>query len=126
MSRINELTAQVEALQNILASHGLVPPTPVEDRDRADYIEHGSAEHARLIGIIAVEDVEKASMDYTVFTSPRTGKAYRLEDEVSGFEKYPNPDKATRLILMQKVGSLETKPTVPANAPPLWQPRDMA
>lgn len=126
MSQISELTAQVEALQNILAAHGLVPPTPVEDRDRADYIKHGSLEHAVHIGVIVVKDIEKASADYIVFTSPRTSKSYRLENEVTGFEKYPNPDKAARLILMQKVNSLETKPTVPANAPPLWQPRDMA
>ncbi len=125
MSKLDELREQVEALQSILAAHGLVPPTPVNPTGSADYIAHGSPDHATHLGLIEVGDGEEDA-DFITFKSRETGKTYRLEDEITGFVQYPNPEKAARLVLRQKIGSFESgPPQVPPGAPPLWQPRDM-
>ena len=94
---VAELEAQVQALQDLLAAHGLVPSAPpVEDKDRPDYIEFGSPEHAVHLGIVEVVNAEEAE-DYITFQSLGSGKTYRLEDEITGFVDYPNPEKAALL-----------------------------
>lgn len=127
MSKIDELQAQVEALQTLLAMHGLVPPAPVDDTGRADYIEFGSPEHAAFLGVIEVDPDSQDAKDYITFVSRESGKMYRLEDEITNFIQYPDPAKAALLVLRQKVASLESgPPQVPASAPPMWRPVDMA
>jgi len=128
MSKLDELQAQVEALQNLLAEHGLVPPAQLDETGGADYIEFGSPEHATHLGVIEVEAAgdDEAARDFITFTSPTTGTTYRLEDEITNYMQYPNPEKAARLVLRQKVSSLESgPPRVPLGAPPLWRPVDM-
>ena len=126
MTKLAELEAQVQALQNLLAQHGLVPPAPMrEDGKAADYIEFGSLDHAAFLGVVEIADASEAQ-DYITFTSLSTGKTYRLEDEITGFVNFPSPEKAALLVLRQKVSSLESgPPQVPPGAPPLWRPADM-
>lgn len=120
MSKIEELQQQVADLQAKLAR--LVPkPAPVAHGP--DYIENGSARHAAFLGIAEVQDVEQAIKDgYTVYTSPRTQKSYRLEDEIGSVRFYPGvePAKAIVLVLRQKVNEFEAPDTVPTDAPPMF------
>lgn len=122
--QINELKEQN---RQMAAMMGLSVATPAEDvTERADYIEHGSPQHAVFLGLIQVgeQDMEDAKLnDYILYESPITGKTWRLEDEISPFTSFPNPEKIARLVLRQKVSSLESgPPTVPADAPPLLVP----
>lgn len=124
MAKIDELTAQVEQLTALLAAHGIVPPAeavPVEERP--DYMAHGSVEHAQFLGLVEVRKSDDTETIAT-FTSTRTGKTYRLEDELGAIRHYPgiDPDKAIRLVLQQKLNELEIKPTVPEDAPPMFRP----
>jgi hypothetical protein len=98
---------------------------PPDDTQRADYIELGSDKHRAWLGIEVVESVEVARKQgfNVTYESPKTGKTYRLMDELSGFENRPDPEKAALNVLRQKVSSLESgPPQVPADAPPLWTP----
>lgn len=129
MSKLEELQAQVDQLTKLLAQMGIRLPAGKAE-SQSDYIEHGSARHAALIGVIIVDDVAKAKADgYTVYTSPTTGRVYRLEDEVGTMHYYPglDPDKVFQVVLRQKVNVLESgKPQVPANAPEMFQPFNFA
>lgn len=119
-TRTQKLEQQVEALQQALAAHGIGLPsaTKISDKDRADYIEHGSEKHMALLGLVYIEKGD----DIPYITHESNGKTYRLEDEVTAFMHYPDPPKIARLVLGQKVRELETKPEPPQNAPPLWMP----
>lgn len=131
MASNSDLQKQIDQLkeQNRLMAQmvGLSIGTPAEDvTERADYIEHGSPKHAVFLGLIEVgeQDMEDAKLnDYILYESPLTGTTWRLEDEISPFTSFPNPEKIARLVLRQKVSSLESgAPTVPADAPPLLVP----
>ena len=121
-----DLEAQVEAMRLALERHGItLEQKAVPDTERGDYIELGSPEHATFLGLIEVADGDDVE-DFITFTSRETGTTYRLEDEVTGFVNYPDPEKAARLVLRQKISSLESgPPSPPTGSPPLWQPRDM-
>jgi hypothetical protein len=124
MAKVDELAAQVEELRRVLAQHGIEPVRGVvPPEELADYVPHGSEAHARFLGLVEVgkDDKTEKLADYT---SPRTGRTFRLEDEMGAIRHYPgiDPDKAVRLVLQQKVNELETVPEVPADAPPMFRP----
>jgi hypothetical protein len=118
------LAAQVEQLQAVLKAHGIQAPTqilPMEERP--DYVPHGSLAHATLLGLVEVAKDEQV-ITLATYTSPRSSRVFRLEDEMGAIQFYPgiDPEKACRLVLQQKVNELETKPTVPDDAPAMFQP----
>lgn len=119
-TKIQRLEEQLAALQQTLAAHGIGLPSAsvASDKDRADYIEHGSEKHMALLGLVYVEK----SDEIPYITHESGGKVYRLEDEVTAYMHYADPPKIARLVLGQKVRELETKPKPPQNAPPLWMP----
>jgi hypothetical protein len=121
-----QLQAQVEAMTAALERHGItLEQKAVPDTEKADYIELGSPAHAVFLGLIEVADGDDVE-DFITFTSRETGTTYRLEDEVTGFVNYPDPEKAARLVLRQKVSSLESgPPSPPTGSPPMWRPVDM-
>lgn len=127
MGKIEELQEQVAQLVGLLAMAGIRPPAAKDER-AADYIAHGSPEHAAYIGLIELKDgdidaAEKAG--YTVYVSTKTARCWRLEDEISTVRFYPgvDPAKALLMVLRQKVNALESgQPTVPPDAPAMWQP----
>ena len=124
MTKIDDITAKVEQLERVLKAHGIEQPAPVvEAKDRPDYIAHGSPEHARFLGLVEVGDNDKA-ITLATYASPGTGRTFRLEDEMGAVRHYPgiDPEKAAGLVLQQKVNELETKPTVPEDAPPMFKP----
>lgn len=132
MATNKELAQKIEQLEEqnrVMAQMlGLSPQPAAEDvTQRGDYIEHGSKEHADFLGLIEVseDDMEDANKnEYILYESPSTGTIWRLEDEISPFTAFPNPDKIAKLTLRQKVSELESgKPEVPAHAPPLLVPR---
>jgi hypothetical protein len=130
MAKEKNLQAQIDELRALLAKMGISPPVELATRpeDRADYIAFGSPEHAAFLGLIEVEDVEKAEADgYILHTSAETGKTYRLADELNATVHYPgiDPEKAAKGLLRQKVSSFESgPPEVPTDAPSMWVPRD--
>jgi hypothetical protein len=130
MAKEKNLQAQIDELRALLAKLGISPPVELATRpeDRADYIAFGSPEHAAFLGLIEVEDVEKAKADgYILHTSAETGRTYRLADELSATVHYPGMDleKAAKGVLRQKVSSFESgPPKVPDDAPPIWEPKD--
>jgi hypothetical protein len=124
MARNNDPTAQIEQLKALLARHGIrdeEAPAPMQDRP--DYIPHGSERHATFLGLVIMTDGDEA-YHLVEFTSPRTGKKYRLEDEMGAIRHYPgiDPEKAIMLVLQQKVNELEILPTAPVDAPPMFTP----
>ncbi len=128
MATTKQLQAQLDALTQRLAQLGITLPIEEATRpeDRADYIAFGSPEHAAFLGLVEVEDAAKAEADgHIVHTSAETGKAYRLEDQVTPFMHYPDPLQVARLVLQQKVSAFESgPPQVPKDAPPIWEPID--
>ena len=124
MAKIDELAAKVEELSALLARHGIESPVEaIPATDRPDYIPHGSIKHARLLGLVEVgKDDETVTL--STFTSPRSKRTFRLEDEMGALAHYPNiePEKAIVLVLQQKVNELELAPAVPEDAPPMFRP----
>ena len=120
------LREQLEQMRRVLAAHGIrVPGATDEVAEPVDRVAHGSAEHARMLGL--VETGAGGADGFVTFTSERTGKAYRLEDELGIMRYYPgvDPKAAALVVLRQKVNELEMAPSVPADAPVLWRPADM-
>ena len=126
MAKAKDLQAQIDELRAQLASVGISMPKELAERpeDRADYIAHGSPQHAAFLGLVEVEDVDRAKADgHIVHVSPKTGTAYRLEDQVTPYMHYPDPMQVAKLVLQQKISSFESgPPPVPKDAPPIWQP----
>lgn len=126
MASNKQLEAEIAELRTLLAGHGIVAPLARGDADADDrnYIAFGSEQHAVILGLLPVEDVEKAKeYEYYVFTSPTTGKSYRLEDQVTPFMHYPDPGQIARLTLQQRVSVFEAgPPPPPEGAPALWNP----
>ena len=121
--QIEELQQEVSGLRALLAQAGIIA-RPAPTARGTDYVPHGSPQHAAMIGLCEVGDAEQAARDgYTVYTSPTTGKCWRLEDEIGTVHYYPgvDPQKAILLVLRQKVNVIEAgAPTVPPNAPPMF------
>jgi len=126
MATVNELQAQIEALTKLLAQHGIVAPAPAATRPelRGDYIAFGSPQHAAFLGLVEVKKDEDTT-DFITHTSHKTGKVYRLEDQVTPFMTFPDPKQVAALVLRQKVSVLDFgPPPVPEDAPPMWRPAD--
>jgi hypothetical protein len=123
MAKIDELAAQVEALTAVLKAHGITPSVQREGAPRPDYIAHGSLEHAAFLGLVEVKEGDK-TITLVTYTSPRTGRTFRLEDEMGAIRYYPgiDPEKAALLVLQQKINELEIAPSVPKDAPPAFRP----
>lgn len=109
---------RLQKLEQVLRAHGImVDEERVEER--ADYIEHGSPDHAQFLGLVKAGKGEEE--EFTVY------KGWRLNDELSPLRFFPgvDPDKAIRAVLRQLVGELEAgRPPVPQDAPPMWTPVD--
>ena len=124
MATTIELQNEIAWMRGVLKQAGLLPREKAEHA--ADYIEHGSSQHATMLGLVEVSDLEQAQKDgYTLYASPRTGKTYRLEDEIRALQYVPGvePRQAMLVVLRQKVNGLESgPPQVPANAPPMFDP----
>ncbi|HUS95790.1 MAG TPA: hypothetical protein VMX97_03520 [Hyphomicrobiaceae bacterium] len=119
MTTAQEVKSLKEELQALKAMLGIRSETTVPDADRADYFEHGSERHAVFLGLVPAKPDDE---DHITFTSPRTGNTYRLEDEITQFMNYHDPEKAAQLTLQQKVNELEIAPGVPDTARPMWRP----
>jgi hypothetical protein len=128
MTKVNELEARVRELEQVLDARGIrVPAGEAEGGPRPDYVAFGSDQHAALLGLVEVEKGDDTS-DFFTYTSPASGKVYRLADEYEPARTFPamDPEKSARIVLRQKVGSLESgEPPIPEHAPPIWKPRDM-
>jgi len=122
MTKVEDLQKEIVELRALVAQAGIT--ARLEPAHGTDYIAHGSTQHAAMIGLCEVDDVEQAKRDgYTIYTSPVTGKNWRLEDEIGTVHYYPgvDPQKAITLVLRQKVNVIESgKPTIPANAPQMF------
>lgn len=121
---VEALTARVELLQRTLEAYGIRPaPEPAPMTERADYIPHGSTRHATFLGLVEVGKDDQA-VSLVTFTSSRTGRTFRLEDEIGAIRHYPgiDPKQAALLVLQQKVNSLEMPVEVPQDAPPMFEP----
>jgi len=119
-----DLQNEVAWMKDLLKRAGLIPPEKAEYAP--DYIAYGSPKHAVMLGLIEVTDIEQAKKEeYTLYTSPASGKVYRLEDEIRALQFVPgvDPHQAMLIVLRQKVNSLESgAPKVPDNAPPMFNP----
>jgi len=130
MATTTELQNEVAWMRDILDKAGLLPRQTAEHAP--DFIAYGSPQHATMLGLveIAPAELEQAKKDgYTLYTSPRTGKVYRLEDEIHALQYVPgvDPRQAMLIVLRQKISSLESgPPQVPANAPPMFNPASFA
>lgn len=124
MSKLDDLERELSQLKSLLARHGIQPSVEaLPAGERPDHIPHGSEAHARLLGLVQVKEGDK-TVCLATYTSPRSGRAFRLEDEMGAVRFYPgiDPEKAARLVLQQKVNELEIPPEVPADAPPMFKP----
>jgi len=121
MASTKELETELRQLKAILTSLGIPVEAvaPVSAENRVDFIPHGSPEHATFLGLVPAQPGDE---DHITFTSPRSGNAYHLEDEITQFMNYHDPEKAAQLTLQQKVNELEIKPEVPEDAKPMWRP----
>ena len=121
MATTKQLEQKLRALEAMLASYGIeAEATSVKKvEDRADFIPHGSDGHVAFLGLVPAEPGDE---DHITFTSPRTGKTYRLEDEIMQFMNFHDPAKAAQMTLQQKVNELELVPEVPEDAKPMWRP----
>jgi hypothetical protein len=128
-TKVNELEARVRELEQLLGAQGIrvTGGATVEEGPRPDFVGFGSPQHAALLGLVEVAEGDDVA-DYVTYTSPASGTTYRLADEYEPVRTFPamDPEKSARVILRQKIGSLESgEPPVPAHAPEMWQPRDM-
>jgi len=130
MATQKQMQAQIDRLQAQVAAllGQREPPQPLELADRPDYIAHGSPEHATFLGLIEVpeHEIDNAKADkYVLYASRKTGKTYRLQDELTILRHYPgiDPDKAAMVVLRQKISEFESgQPEPYENAPEMWQP----
>lgn len=122
----DRMQAEINALRAAMARAGIALPLPpaLQPEERADYIAHGSPEHAALLGVIVLTEQEaKEEKDRPVVRSAKTGVVYTLEDPITPFMHYPDPQQIARLVLRQKVSELEAgAPPVPDDAPPMFEP----
>ncbi len=116
-----ELETKLRDVLMTLEAHGIRKPVERAEKaeDRGDYIEFGSDKHAAFLGLVPAKPGDEERITYT---SPRTQKTFALEDEVTQFMHYPDPKQVAGLVLQQKVNVLESEPTVPEGAPPMWRP----
>jgi len=120
---IAELMSQVSQLRSALEGLGVSFPGRAEpDRGRA-YVEFGSPEHAIFLGLIVLDEKDDPLPGRILYTSPKTGTRYHLEDQVTPFMHYPDPTQVAALVLEQKATEFEAgPPEVPATALPMWRP----
>jgi hypothetical protein len=128
-SDIEERLEWLEGVVSRLKPRSLAPEIlpPSSPEERADYIGFGTPQHMVFLGIAEVDDAEAAKKEgaEVFYTSPRTGKTYRLTDELGARYLYPQyaPEKAAMTTLREKVSSFESgPPEPPADAPPIWEP----
>jgi hypothetical protein len=128
MATVKELEKQLAEMREVLARSGIILPNrrAREPQQRADYIEHGSPEHAAFMGLVPLEgdEIGRAKADgYAIYKSDKG--SYRLEDEIAALHLVPGvvPRLAALVVLRQKVGAFESGvPQVPANAPAMFRP----
>jgi len=121
-----ELQSELDGLKKLLRNAGLLrEPRPANRQ--TDYIEFGSPRHAALLGLVEVKDTEReqAQKDgYTLYIG-KSGRVWRLDDEIAALRHYPgiDPPKAILVVLRQKVNEIESgPPKVPEDAPPMFDP----
>jgi hypothetical protein len=119
-----QLERKVERLEKLLEQFGIrAPVDETAPQERPDYVAHGSPQHAALLGLVEVGK-DDDTVTLVTYTSPRTKRVFRLEDEMGAVRHYPgiDPEKAALLVLQQKVNELEVKPGVPDDAPAPFRP----
>ena len=123
MTTNKELEARIDSLTRLLAQQGIMAPDDAPFSSGSDFIEHGSAEHAVFLGLVLV-DGDDSTERIATYASPRSDRVFALEDELAALQHFVGvaPEKAVRLFLQQKVNELELAPTVPENAPAMFQP----
>ena len=115
--RVGELEDIIVALQSRLGLHTGPALAEIPLEERPDYIKHGSAEHAALLGLLP--DLDNEGSDYkladiTAF-GPQVTQTYLSE------------------VLRQKIAELSMpmpepqsdNPRAPHYAPTMWQTRDI-
>lgn len=76
---------------------------------RGDYVAHGGEQHAMVLGLRkAVKEDKFQHKGWTLVDITLWGATAR--------------DEFIQAQLVSKVNELENAPTVPANAPPMWNP----
>lgn len=123
MGKIEELQEQVNVLTALLAKAGLLPKAQSTSEHAPDYVAHGSAKHAAMIGLAEVTDIEQAKKAGYIMYTGKSGKTWRLEDEIGATRFYPgvDPTKAMLMTLRQKVAVIEAgAPPIPQDAPPMY------
>ena len=116
-TKLQAVQDELAQLKRMLAGLGIGAPAPLlaSDKDRADYIEHGSEKHAVLLGLVKAEPDDESL--YVVHDG------YRLEDEITAYTHHHNPAQVALLTLRQKISELKAgKPPISTNAPPIWTP----
>ena len=127
MATNKELEQQVNGLRAMLEQLGLQMPKMQDAADptkRPDYMDHEGPEYAAFLGLVALGSAEEAA-ERVIYTSPKTGRMYCLEDEIAAMRLVPgvDPEKAALAVLRQKVNQFESgKPQVPESAPAMWTP----
>ena len=128
MATNKELEQRIAELERALAMATGGPPQPrrIPEKERLDYIPHGSDKHLTFLGLVRVDDVEEAERNrYVVYRSPDSGQAYRLLDEMSAAQvmRPMDPDKGILMVLRQKVSAFESGEPKPfPGAPPRFNP----
>jgi hypothetical protein len=125
VATVKDLEREIAELKAAMSASGIRTATASAEPGMAkDYVAYGSAEHAALLGLVEMKEGDDASL-YITFTSPVTGKTYRLEDEITPFLRYPDPGQMAKLVLRQKVSSFESgEVRIPEDTPSMWSPRD--
>ncbi len=124
MASVKQLESQLQELTQLLEGLGIQLPSKAAKVQEFIGVKNGSDEHLVFLGLVRVEDAEKAKEEYghIVHRSPTTDEMFRLEDQVTPYMQYSDPMQVARLVLAQKVSSFESGPVkVPADAPPLWR-----
>jgi hypothetical protein len=94
--------------------------------ERADFIEFGSERHAMFLGVTRLADESEILPGDVCITSNVTGHVYRLDDPITPFMHFANPEQAAIMTLRGKIGVLESGgPIVHESAPTMWVPKDV-
>lgn len=109
MSKLDELQAQVTALQAQLATltGQTQPKRAIPLEERPDYVPHGSDRHATLLGL------KKDEQDEWILADPL--------EWILRYGPAATPEFLS-LVRQQRINELTSKPQVPADALPLWTP----
>jgi hypothetical protein len=116
MSQLQKMQTRIEQLESALRQlTGAVPKPSENPKDRPDYVERGSAQHAALLGLKPAGG-EKISIDGWTFEDVTQYGPAATEDFLMAMLR----QKVSELTsLMPATQSAD--PRLPHFAPPIWQ-----